>query len=89
MGQQGSPVISELQQTRGEFRAAATEFHDGANSRLSEVTGAGEMERNYIPKPRVLLLHLPPRRTLFLTCYQVAAWTEWNLLSPLSPPFPG
>lgn len=53
MGQQGSPAIPEFQQPTGEVKVAATELTDGANSRLSEVTGPGEMEGNYIPKPHV------------------------------------
>lgn len=46
MGPQGRPAIPELQQPTGKVKAAATDFHDEANSPLPEVTGSGEMEGN-------------------------------------------
>lgn len=88
MGQQGSPAIPEFQRPSGQVKVVATELNDGANSRLSEVTGPGEMEGNHSPEPHVLVPQLLPRQTLYLTCCRLAAWTEWNLWSPLSPPFP-
>lgn len=61
------------------------ELNDGPHSRLSEVTGLGRLEGDYIPKLHILFPHLPSQ-TLYLTCYQVAALeTEYNLLSLLSP----
>lgn len=51
MGQQGNPAIPEFQQPMGEVEVAATELTGGANSRLSAVTGPGEMEGNYIAEP--------------------------------------
>lgn len=86
MGQWDSLAIPEHQLPTGEAKGAAAELQDGANSQLSDVTGSEEMMGNYIPKSPILFPHLLP---LHLTCYQVAACTEWNLLSPLSPPFPG
>lgn len=85
MGQQGCPAIPELQAPT-EVKAAAMELNDGTHSRLSEVTGLGRLEGDYIPKLLILFPHLLPSQTLYLTCYQVAALeTEWNLLSLLSP----
>lgn len=86
MGRRDSLAIPELQQPTGEVKAAAAEFHDGANSPLSEVTGSGEMVGNYIPG---LTPYFSISFPLYLACYQVAAWPEWNLLSPLGLPFPG
>lgn len=79
MGPQGSPAIPERHQPQGNVKAAATEF-------LTEPTVDYSLRRwreiitsltSYFP------ISFP--KTLCLTCYQVAAWTEWNLLSPLSP----
>lgn len=53
MGQRGSPAIPKLQQPTGEVKTAATELTDGANSRLSDITGPGETEGNYILEPHI------------------------------------
>lgn len=82
MGQQGSLTIPELQQPK-DVKAAATKFHDRPNSPFSEATG-----RWWEIISSSLTSYFSISFPLCLTGYQVAAWTEWNCLSPLGPPFP-
>ena len=81
MGQQGSLTIPELQQPT-EVKAAAAKFHDRPNSPFSEATGRWWE----IISPSLTSYFSISFPALF--GYQTA-WTEWNLLSSLSPPFPG